>query len=244
MAKLNQIIAVRDGKKSRAKETLTGIYHLVQKSALFDGISRTYEPDNDDGERFPPEHKQVQYTVGRAIAEACGVLSELFDVTATQDYANCKATADIAIDGKILAAGVPVTHLLFIEKQLIDVQTFVRSLPTLDPAEKWEYSQTADCYQSESHGTAKSKKIPKAFVKYDATKEFPAQVEVFQEDVKVGEWNTIKFSGAMPLKEKVDTLNRIAVLIDAVKAAREQANGIDAPPVSISAGLFGYIFAK
>jgi hypothetical protein len=38
MPKLNQIIAVANGKKSQTQSELTRIYHALQKSALLDGI--------------------------------------------------------------------------------------------------------------------------------------------------------------------------------------------------------------
>jgi hypothetical protein len=35
-------------------------------------------------------------------------------------------------------------------------------------------------------------------VKAEATEKHPAQVEVYHEDVVVGQWKTVKFSGALP----------------------------------------------
>lgn len=240
--KLNQIIAVRDGKKTKVLKAITEVYHLVQKPTLFDGISRNYLPDMEDGERFPPENKQVQYTVGKAIADVRESLSELFDVTATQDWANCKAVGDISVGESVIATGVPVTYLLFLEKQLADVQTFVSKLPTLDPAERWSFSDVFDAYESESHNTAKTKKVLRNHVKAEATKEHPAQVDVYTEDVKVGEWNTVKFSGAIPLSEKNTIARRVEELIDAVRCAREQANNTEIEKVSIADSIFGHIF--
>jgi hypothetical protein len=240
--KLNQIIAVRDGKKTKVQKAITEVYHIVQKPTLFEGISRNYHPDTEDGETFPPENKQVQYTVKRAIGDVRESLSELFDITATQDYANCKATGDVVVNGETVLPFVPVTHLLFLEKQLVDVQSFVTKLPTLDPAERWSFSDVSDSYESESHNTAKTKKILRNHVQAEATKEHPAQVDVYSEDVKTGEWSTVKFSGAMPLAEKNAILHRIAELIDAVKCAREQANNTEIEKVSVADSIFGYIF--
>ena len=35
-------------------------------------------------------------------------------------------------------------------------------------------------------------------MKYEATEKHPAQVETYTEDIKVGEWTMVKFSGAIP----------------------------------------------
>jgi hypothetical protein len=195
MPKLNQIIAITAGKKSRAQKAITEVHHQLQKSALLDGIARTYRPKDEEGEKFPAERKHVQLKVNDAITKVKDELTELFDVVATQDYANCVAKADVKVDGVVLLEKVPVTYLLFLEKQLVDLNTFVEKLPTLDPAETWKYSAEADCFTSESYETTKTKKVLKNHVKSEATKEHPAQVETYSEDVVVGYWTTTKFSG-------------------------------------------------
>ncbi len=50
MAKLNQIIAVEKGVKSGSLRELTDAHHALQKPALLAGISRTYQPKDEDGE--------------------------------------------------------------------------------------------------------------------------------------------------------------------------------------------------
>lgn len=242
MAKLNQIIAVLNGKKTQSQRDLTEVYKKLQKAALFDGISRTYQPADEEGETQPPEHKNVQYTCRQAIREARQAVVEMFDITATQDWSNCQAVADVAVDGQTLVAAVPVTHLLFLEKQLVDLHTFVTQLPVLDPAEKWQWDETADCYASAPFVTNRTKKTPRSHVLYDATKEHPAQVEMYTEDVKVGEWRTVKFSGSLPAQEKNRLLERIRKLQTAVKFAREEANNLEVTEKKIGAGILDYVF--
>src|SRR5437868_3610172 len=137
MPKLNQIIAVQAGKKSQAKETLTEAYHKLKKPELLAGIVRTYQPRDDGGEPQPEERKMVQLKVGELIRQVTAGLTEMFDVVATQDWANCQAKADVSVDGQVLLRGAPVTHLLFLEKQLVDLRTFIETLPVLDTAEDW-----------------------------------------------------------------------------------------------------------
>lgn len=242
MSKLNQIIAVANGKKTKCANGLTELYKKIQKAPLFDGIQRTYQPLDEEGETFPPEKKNIQMNVASAIEEAKGHLSELLDIVATQDWANCTAMADVVVDGQTVLNDVPVTHLLFLEKQLVDVQTFVNHLPTLDPAENWTWNDAVGAYVSDMAKTNKTKKVLRNHVKAEATKEHPAQVETYSEDVKVGEWSTVKYSGAIPMTKKTATLQKIAKLIDAVKFAREQANSADVKNIKTSDKLFSYIF--
>lgn len=243
MPKLNQIIAVASGRKAQAKTAIEAVYHSVQKDALFSGLTRTYQPKDENGEPLPGESKGVQVTVADAIDKATGAWAPLLEVVAALDYANCKAVADVKTDdGEFNMAGVPVTHLLFLEHQLTDLATFVGKLPTLDPAYVWNWDQNAACYRSAPQETARTKKVPKAFVKCEATKEHPAQVEVFHEDILAGTWRQTLFSGAIPATVKADYLARVRRLQEAVKMAREQANQIEAPKANNGRAIFDYVF--
>ena len=206
MAKLNQIIAVANGKKTGTQKSLTDIYQKLGKSELFSGITRVYHPDDDGGETLPKETKMLQMKSSDAINEAKNALVELFDVTLTQDVANTQAKSDVVVDGNTILSNVPVTYLLFLEKQITDIGTFVSKLPTLDPAEQWVFDPNTDSYRTDPTVTNRTKKVLRNHVKAEATDKHPAQVEVYSEDVKVGEWSTIKFSGAIPSKEKNEKL--------------------------------------
>ncbi len=242
MPKLNQIIAVANGKKSQSQSELTRVHHALTKGELLAGISRTYRPKDEEGERLPPENKQVQFTAIQGIRDACRALTELFDVVATQDATNCLAKANVVVNGAAVLTDVPVTHLLFLEKQLVDLHTFVDKLPTLDPAERWTYDPASGVYRTEPFETTRTKKVPKNHVKYEATKEHPAQVEVFHEDVIVGTWSTTKFSGAVPVDEKRAMLDRVRKLQEAVKFAREEANDAEVKDAKTGKAVLEFIF--
>jgi len=93
------------------------VYHKLQKEALLSGIARTYRPKDEEGEPLPPEQKKVHYRVQDALSDAKAALVELFNIVATQDTANTKARGNIVVDGTAVLSNVPVTHLLFLEKQ-------------------------------------------------------------------------------------------------------------------------------
>ena len=135
MARLNQIIAIEKGVKSRSFQELTEAHQELQKPALLSGIARTYRPKDEEGEQFPPESTRVQIRADDVIRQTVRVLTQLFDVTATKDWANTRARADVVVDGQTLLTQVPATYLLFLEKQLVDLHTFVKKLPVLDAAE-------------------------------------------------------------------------------------------------------------
>ncbi|GAA3036728.1 hypothetical protein [Streptosporangium longisporum] len=239
--KLNQILAVEKGVKSDTQRKVTDAYHTIQKNALLSGISRTYQPIDDEGERLPPESTRVQVQGEDLLKQVGSALVRLFDVTATKDWANCSARADVKVDGSTLLEDVPVTYLLFLEKQLVDLQTFVAKLPVLDAAETWTPDQSTDCWRTEPVKTTRTKKVPRNHVKAEATDKHPAQVEVYHEDVVVGFWTKVTFSGAVPQKRVNELLERIGRLQNAVKFAREEANGTEITYQRVGEKVLGYL---
>lgn len=241
--KLNQTIAIEKSVKSRALQEITETHHALQKAALLAGISRTYRPKDEEGEQFPPEATKVQVKTEEIIRKTTEMLTKLFDVVATKDWANCRARADIVVDGQKILADVPATYLIFLEKQLLDLHTFIKKLPMLDAAETWTFDQSADCWATEAVMTVKTKKIPRNHVKAEATEHHPAQVEVYYEDVTVGHWRTIKFSGALPARRVNELLARVEKLQEAVKFAREEANSLEVEEIKTGEAILGYLFA-
>lgn len=243
MAKLNQIIAVEKGIKSKSVQQLAETQKNLQKASLFSGIARTYRPKDEDGEQLPPESNKVQVKADEIIRETTEILTKLFDITATKDWTNCHARADVVVDGQTLLTQVPVSYLLFLEKQLTDLQAFLKKLPTLDPSETWNFDPNSDCWATEPVQTLKTFKMPRNHVKAEATEHHPAQVEVYYEDVTIGYWRTVKFSGALPAQRIHDLMNRLEKLQQAVKFAREEANNTEAEEQRVGTKIFQYLFS-
>jgi hypothetical protein len=242
MTKLNQIIAVEKGVKSGTLRDLTNAHHNLQKPALLAGISRTYQPKDEEGEQLPPESTRVQVKADDVIRRTASILTRLFDVTATKDWANCTAKADVTVDGETILRDVPVSYLLFLEKQLTDLHTFVRKLPVLDASESWAFDESADCWKTEPVRTVRTRKVPRNHVKAEATDKHPAQVEVYYEDIAIGYWTTVKFSGSLPARRVNDLVARIERLQRAVKFAREEANGAEVTDQRTGEAVFRYLF--
>ncbi len=122
MPKLNQIVAIEKGVKNQQNQVITEAYHAIQKTAQFGGISRQYRPRNEeDGDKLPAESTTVQTRAKSLLKTASDSWTKLIDVTVTKDTANCAAKADVIVDGVTVMKDVPVTSLLFLEKQLVDL---------------------------------------------------------------------------------------------------------------------------
>lgn len=245
MPKLNQINALVTGRKGVAEKYVGDLYKLLQKPELFTGRQRTYRPyDEVSGEKLPPEQQKVQFNVRDMLDGSKAVWCELWDLTGTQDAGNQEARADVVVDGKTVLAQVPVTSLLFLEKQLNDVETFFTKLPTPDQQEDWSHDANQGLLRSRESQSLRTRKEPSHYEKAPATREHPAQVEFFYKDVPVGTWTTVQFSGALPADRKKELVARIKKLKDAVKQAREEANMIEVKASRLGEPVFAYLLGE
>lgn len=242
--KLNQVIAVEKGIKERANRAITDQYHVGQKIEPFTGLSRSYKPKTDGGDPIPAESKLVQMNARDVLKGVRKQMTELFDITAAKDFANCTAKADISVNGSVILADVPATFLMFIEKQLEHIHTIVTKLPTLSADEDWTLDVNTSLYKSRASESTRTSKEVVPIVKYDATDKHPAQTDLITKDLVVGTWTTIKISGAMPVPEKELLLDRVERLQRAVKYAREQANMAEAPAIEAGAAVLGWLFKE
>lgn len=243
MAKLNQIIAIDKGIKSRNYSAIGDINKALQKPDLFNGLTKTYEKKDADDADLPTEKKRVQYTTTELLRTVARESTEMMNVTARRDWTNASARADILVDGAVVLAAVPVTNLLYLEKQVTDLLTLAGNLPTLDEAEEWTHDPNSGLFRSEATRTHRTKKVAKPIVLYPATAEHPAQTQMVGEDIIAGYWAQVKFSGAMPKPKKELLIARVTKLLNGVKEARELANSVDeTKSPNVGEAIFSYLF--
>lgn len=240
--RLNQVLAVERGLKSRIEEERTAIYHTLQKPSLFDGLARSYRPLREDGERKPPENKRVQFKADELLGDAVNKMTTMWNITATKDYANCNAKGAIVVDGETIVKDVPATFLLFLEAELVNVRTLLAKMPILDAAESWNRDANNGYYKSEKIEKQSTAKVQKGLVLSAATVEHPAQTALITVDEPVGTWEEIKMSGAYPAVEQKRLLEKVERLITATKKAREAANLTQAPDQEVGAQVLGWLF--
>jgi hypothetical protein len=239
---LNQINALIKGYKGQALRTLTDAHRTVQKGSPLSGLSRTYQPDVDGDTIFPAESTRVQINVADVLGDVRTAVGRLFDLQLTQDASNCVARADVRVGDTVILADVPVTYLLFLEKQLTDLRTFIDGLPTLDPSEQWTEDPERGGWATDPVVTLRTVKELRNHVRAEATDKHPAQVEVFGVDVPKGKWTTVKLSGALPAVRVRELSRRVNALREAVVSAREEANTRPVEDRKAGDKLFNYLF--
>jgi len=242
--KLNQVVALEAGLKTRTEKAVTEDYHLLQKANLFAGFSKTYRPKDEDGDKLPPERQVVQQNVETLLKHSADVLTNLLDVQYTKDVANTAASADVVIDGETLIEDAPVPFLLTLKKQLIHWRTVVGKLPLTDPIEVWDYDTATDQWRTQPVDTTRSKKVLKNHVKAEATDRHPAQVDTYTVDEIVGTWSTTRLSGAVHLVRQRELVDRVNKLIDAVDLAVEEANHLDVEQKKVVGAAFAFLLGS
>lgn len=244
---LGQAVAIQKDVLKSTTRQLTDAHHALQKPAMLEGLSRDYQPRFEDGEQLPPEHQRVQATVKEMIDATRDALARIFDATAARDYTNgpggpAAALADVKVDGEVLIPKAPVPYLLWLEKQLTDLETFARKLPTHDPATEWTLEDPRGVWKAAPVQTARSVQVPQARVIVPATPQHPAQVQGYTENVVAGTWTLTKKTGAVPVAEQAVLLDRIQKLQRAVHVAREEANRAEAIKPQVGVRVLEFLF--
>ncbi len=242
MTQLNQVLAIEKGIKTRATTEKTNMHRVTQKASLMNGHTKRFQPKEEGGETFPPENQIVQVNYRDVFDQLQTHMVEFINITGTKDWTNCEAKADLKVEGKVIATGVPATHLLFLETQLNDMHTFVSKMAELDPGEEWSWDANSGFHRTREQQQHRTKKMQKPLVLHPPTKEHPAQTTMVTEDVIIGYWNTVKISGAIPKSEKRKLLARVEQLRNAVKMAREEANRAEAQHQHHGAAVMNFIF--
>jgi hypothetical protein len=241
--RLHTIAALHKGGKERAHAELTNLHKESQKPALYGGQSKRYTPLNEEDQDRPTDvNELVQLRAQDVLDDLRRVLRPLWDTEAALDATNQNAQAELLVNGHLVAAGVPATYLLFLQRQLDTVRTFIEKLPTLPTTDDWSYEQSVGYYVTQPVRTTSTRKKTVPLVLHPGTDRHPPQAIASQEDVPVGTWETVKRSGALPVDAKKQLIERVTQLQDAVKSARERANMTPAVDFTPASKLLQFLF--
>jgi hypothetical protein len=105
--KLHQFLALHKQGFSDGEGALTKVYHAVEKTALLAGVSKTYEPLAEDGQKLPSEGTKLQLRVPILLRGAVPALVRQFDYQAAVDAGNQIAKANVTVDGVDMRPGPP-----------------------------------------------------------------------------------------------------------------------------------------
>ena len=244
MGKLHQVLAASKAVTVPAEAEVTKLYRQAELLDLFNGLSRNYSPSKEDGEQLPAESKKVQVKASEILANLAEQKTKVWDLRATVDVTNTKAKADVVIGDVVLIKDAPTTLLLYLEKQLKDLKTFVEKMALLDTSAEWSKDPSTGLWKTAEVKTARTAKIEEPLIIAPATDKHPAQAKTIISDKIVGYWTLVKSSGALDIPTRTKLLKRIETLYVAVKTAREEANSIEAEDKKIGDKIFNYLLGE
>jgi len=218
------------------------------KEGHFLGMHKKLEVfSEDDKIDYPETNKQMVTTVAKKLTYMSKTEVRYFDSMLQKELTNQVAVADLVVDGKVIATGIPATFCLGMETRLKHLRDVYGSIPTLAPGVSWMKDSTLgeDIYKEEFPAEKlKTETIIEPVVLYKHTPEHPAQIKEMSKVVNVGKYITKVTSGMLSPADKSVLLERIDKLIRAFKQARQRANTTTVVKRNIGKELFSYINDK
>jgi hypothetical protein len=246
MTKAVQLIAVIGGVVDDSDKKFSVLRQVAGNEDLMTGHSKTYEPlSEENGIQLAPDNRLVRLTAQHVMNLAHDALARKWDTALTLDTANMGSKGDVTVDGKPLLRDVPVGHLLWLAKELDKLHALVEQVPVLDPARLWQPDDNmTGVSRTAPVKTNRDDTVSYPMTMAPATDKFPAQVQLMKRQEKVGTWTTVNFSGALSVKRKAQLLDRLEVLRNAVKAAREEANTAEVTDRHEAKVIFDWLLAE
>jgi hypothetical protein len=181
-------------------------------------------------------------TVKDKLAEVIEVIVAGIDANLSKEETNAAnvAKAELIIGDQNLGT-FSATSLLSLESHLSKIREMYQAIPVLDNTKRWDFDAQKSVYKTPEEIKFRSIKRPKVIIKYEATKDHPAQTELLHLDFQVGKYETVYYSGKITQTQKNSLLKRIDTLIEAVKVARAKANNVEVINIKFGRKLFDFI---
>jgi hypothetical protein len=239
MKKLHELLSIEPDLRKEAEKISGEVRETLADPKRVHGMIRTFRPILEDEDPLPDERVEMLTTAQAEMDRFNTAMGKFIDSAVSKEVTNMVTSAELELAGTVIS--LPATALLNLENRLADIRKVYAAIPTLDPAEVWHYDETLDVYVADTRIAYKTRKVPKTHVSVKATTEHPAQVEIYHEDIRVGEREQIIHSGAITLARKRVLLGRIDDMLKEVKQARQRANDIEVKEVEIADLIFDVI---
>lgn len=241
--KLHELLAVEQDRKNKANQAIGETKKTFDKRAPhFDGMTKRYVALEENSEQIPDECKEIVTTVKSSLDEAIAIITKGIDAHLSKEETNASGVAKAELIVGDTNLGIfSATSLLALESHLNKLKELYAQIPVLESTKKWHLDEQQGIYKTEEEVKFRSVKRPKVIVKYEATKEHPAQTELLYLDFQVGKYETVYTSGRIPVTHKNEMTQRVNQLLEAVKVARSKANNVEVKNIKIAQKIFDFI---
>lgn len=235
MPRMHELLAIDTQVKGQAQAATADLKNTFEKKRHSHFVHKitTFKSNKEGVEPKVEQAQELQTTVRRELKWLGDKLAAALDIGHQVDVGNTLAKADVVLDdGTTLLKDVPGISLLQIGHRLKELQDFVATIPTQDPAQGFKRDEKMS---AEGDAVAKAldvekprtEKIHDWIIAAPATKEHPAQVKDITRDVVIGTVLVQEWTGLITTGEKGDMLDRVEEVARAVKAARSRANELE-----------------
>ncbi len=241
--KLHELLAVEQDRKHKAVQVVGETIKVFTKQDVqFDGVTKRYVQIQEDTEQIPDETKEMVTSVRQKLDDTLEAFVAGIDAHLSKEETNASnvAKAELIIGNESLGT-FSATSLLALEGHLAKIKELYQAIPVLDATKKWEFDNQKNVYKTEDEVKFRSVKRPQVIVKYEATKEHPAQTELLYLDFQVGKYVTSYTSGKITPAQKTTLLKRIDEILEAVKTSRAKANNVEVQNIKFGDKLFAFI---
>lgn len=247
MTKLHELLAVESNLENQAAKCRSDLTATFEKKRhLFEEKRVTFTPAGEGTIPVTETQSDIQTNVNKELDWVQTHLVKALDASYQVAEANTVARADVVLEDDaqtVLLTGVPATALLELEKRVAEIAALITAVPTLDPAKGFVKDDSRNLYRAREVNKTRTRKEKKVFIKYEATKEHPAQTELLDQDVNVGTIQEQEWSGLVTPAEKAELINRVEMVARAVRRARSRANDVEVDTKKkIGNRLLSYIF--
>ncbi len=241
MGKLHELLAVEGDLKAQAQRNVSEVKDLFQDgTGKFLGQTQTHQPASENDEQLPPKIMVVATTVDERLKTLGRSFSRWIDASVQKELTNQETKATLQIDDLVFE--LPATALLNLENKLLELRAVYKAIPTNDVTGSWRFDEGVGLFVSDPPETRRNtKKVMASHIAYAATKEHPAQVQTYNEDVLAGHTTITKQSGMITPTDKTQKIERLEGLLRSVKKARQRANDIEVKPIEIGQQIFTFI---
>lgn len=249
MPKLHELLAVESNLESQAVKVRTELSDtFAKKRHLFEEKRVLFTSNSENSQPVLETQSSIQSTVGKELTWVGKHLGKFIDASYQVAEANTKARADVVLeDGTTILKQIPATALLELEKRFTEIRDLICTVPTLDPAKSFALDSQREpgIFKAREITKSRTRKDMRVIVKYEATKEHPAQTELVPEDKTIGTITEQEWSGMMTPAEKSAMLDRAEQIIRAIRSARSRANDTECDTnQKIADTLLGYIINR
>lgn len=241
MTKLYEILAVEKDLNKAAQDEVKRIVSVFGQPGKLTGQNISFHKLIEGEPELPDEVTVMATTVSGELAALEKSFGDYMTVTMQKEIANTRTGADVLIGDVAFLEALPAPALLNLESRLDELLKLYEAIPVLDPSERWTFDKALGYFVSALREQIRTKKVYRNHVLAEATKEHPAQVQVYQEDVPSYKVEKVISSGVFTPAEKAERIARIKKLAGAVKQARQRANAAEIEPVDLTTKIFTYI---